>query len=225
MRNVNHKYDAKASIAHKYNASIVESYVKTKGHILDVGCWTGQLYSVLSSSGYKYTGIDVSSDAIDTAKKRYKKANWDIANASNLPFKSSQFDSVVIFEVFEHVDNEKETIKEISRVLKKNGVLILSTPAYNFLSILSDPAYFLMGHRHYEEKRLRQILKKDFRIEKIWKKGGPIYVSMYLTQMVFKHILKGSIPNFVQNIWNRVSLYEFNNKEGFLGYYLVAYKK
>ncbi len=225
MRRVNHKYDKEASVAHAYNASLVERYIKHGAKVLDVGCWTGQLYDALPSKEYKYTGIDISPDAVSQANKRFKKARWKAADAARLPFRKAEFDAVVIFEVFEHVEDERETIKEVSRVLKKDGVLILSTPAYNLLSILSDPAYFLMNHRHYKEQKIRQFLTSDFKIDKIWKKGGFIYVSMYLTQMLFKHLLKTTMPSFIQNAWNILSSAEFNNTEGFLGYYLVARKK
>lgn len=226
MRRVNDKYDLEPSIAHRYNASVVEKYVKQKVKILDVGCWTGQLYSALVNTQYNYTGIDISGEAIFVARERFKNANWKVSDATKLPFIKSSFDAVLMFEVLEHLgDREQLCINELGRVLKNGGILILSTPAYNLMSILSDPAYFLQNHKHYKELELRKFLKNDFAIQKVWLKGNVIYVSMYLMQMFFKHVFKAVIHGYLRKIWEKVANEEFKTKGGFLGYYLIARKK
>lgn len=226
MRKVNKKFDLEPSIAHKYNAMLVKQHIKPNAKILDVGCWTGQLYSALSHTKYRYTGADISQEAVSFARQKYKHANWKESDASNLPFTKSSFDAVVMFEVLEHLgDREQPCINELGRVLKNGGVLLLSTPAYNLMSILSDPAYFLQNHKHYKEGELRKFLKKDFIIQQMWLKGNVIYVSMYLAQMLFKHVFKAAIPVFIQKFWEKAAFKEFKSKDGFLGYYLVARKK
>lgn len=226
MRRVNHEYDLEPSIAHKYNAMVMEEHIKPMGKVLDVGCWTGQLYLALPFMKYRYTGIDIAQEAVSLARKKHKRAVWRVLDAKRLPLAKGSFDAVVMFEVLEHLGNdEQQCIVAIARVLKKGGILILSTPAHNLLSILSDPAYFLQNHNHYKEAELKQFLKNDFVIQKIWLKGHVIYVSMYLTQMFFKHIFKVAIPSFMQKLWEKSALKEFKNKDGFLGYYLVAKRK
>ncbi len=225
MRKLILGYDKNPSISHQYNAGVISDCVKLDEKILDVGCWSGQLCAALPKNSYNFTGIDVSSEAILFAKKTYPRYVWKVAGASKLPFANNLFDCVVIFEVFEHVDDEIKCLEEISRVLKKGGILILSTPAYNFLSIMSDPAYFLLKHRHYKRSDLIKFIKPNFHVKKIWMKGGFIYVSLYLSQMFFKHIIKYNIPMFIQNYWAKLAKIEFFQNEGFLGYYLIATKK
>lgn len=226
MRSVNEAYDITPSIVHKYNTLVMEKYIPRNSKILDVGCWTGQLYTALANRRYQYTGIDISKEAISLAKRKYKDAVWKVSDATRLPFSNAKFDAVVMFEVLEHLgDKEEMCISELKRVLKKGGILILSTPAHNLLSLFSDPAYFLQNHKHYKEHKLREFLRKDFLVNNIWLKGNIIYVGMYLTQMFFKHVFKTVLPGFVQRNWERAAFDELKNRGGFLGYYLVARKK
>ena len=112
--------------------------------------------------------------------------NLDIAGSPDvkgsvlsLPFKRDVFSVAIFSEVMEHLPLGKElqALGEICRVLKGDGVLILSTPSsegpWGKLYWIFDPTFWLIGHRHYSEARLMQLLDKSgFSIEMATRRGG-----------------------------------------------------
>lgn len=129
----------------------ISSLTSLKGKkVLDVGCSVGGGIVVFSESGVECVGIDLSQDDLNICQQRLKmhKLNADVlcADAFQLPFHKEQFDIVICTEVLEHVKDRKTIIREMSRVLKKGGLLYLSFP--NLLSLrnlFSDPHYKLFG--------------------------------------------------------------------------------
>lgn len=95
---------------------------------LDVGCASGYMISQIAAffPYSKYFGIDIYDKAIDYAKKTYPHIKFKTASADKLPFKDNTFDLILFYETIEHVENPKACLKEIKRVLKKNGTLILT---------------------------------------------------------------------------------------------------
>ncbi|MCV0399666.1 MAG: methyltransferase domain-containing protein [Nitrosarchaeum sp.] len=99
--------------------------------VLDAACGTGYGSSLLAESrAYRVFGIDNSPEAIDFCKKNYSKKNLEyyLADCTNLPFTSQQFDVVTSFETIEHLKKPLKFIAEIKRILKENGIMIISTP-------------------------------------------------------------------------------------------------
>lgn len=121
--------------SHKINfAKNLLSKIKFK-NCLDVGCASGYMVSQVFSAfpDAKYFGVDVYDKAIKYAKKTYPDIKFKIASADNLPFKENAFDVILFYETIEHVENPKECLKEIKRVLSKNGTLILTMDSGSLL--------------------------------------------------------------------------------------------
>jgi len=97
--------------------------------ILDVGCGDGVLSTRLAQAGARVTGIDASADMIAAARRRAKAAGVEIdlveGDAGNLRFPGGHFDCVVSVATLCFVDNPSPTIREMVRVLKPGGRLIL----------------------------------------------------------------------------------------------------
>lgn len=76
------------------------------------------------------TGVDYSEEAIDFAKEKTKGLKIDFKRGSvyELPFENDEFDAVVSSDVIEHLEDVERYISEIKRVVKKNGVIVISTP-------------------------------------------------------------------------------------------------
>lgn len=91
-----------------------------KGNLLDVGCYKGKMIEYLSNN-IKYFGIDIEGDNKEYIIKQ------DL-NLGKLPFESDFFDYVVCTDVLEHLFFPKEICKEIQRVLKADGIGIISLP-------------------------------------------------------------------------------------------------
>ena len=107
--------------------------------ILDVGCGGGIISEPLARLGAKVTGIDFAPNNIKAAKIHAKKNKLKI----NYFFKdieksklNEKFDIILMFEVLEHLDNWKKTIKNIRKNLNKNGKIIISTINRNLFSKL-----------------------------------------------------------------------------------------
>ncbi len=105
--------------------------------ILDVGCGGGIICEPLARLGAKVTGIDFAPNNIIAAKIHSKKNKLKI-NYINKDIEKSKldekFDIILMFEVLEHLDNWKKTIKNIKKNLNKNGLIIISTINRNLLS-------------------------------------------------------------------------------------------
>ncbi len=107
--------------------------------ILDVGCGGGIICEPLARLGARVTGIDFAPNNIKAAKIHSKKNKLKINYIFNDIEKSKldeKFDIILMFEVLEHLDNWKKTIKNIKKNLNKNGKIIISTINRNLLSKL-----------------------------------------------------------------------------------------
>lgn len=103
------------------------TFIKTEsnhvqGRILDIGCGEKPYANLFSST--EYIGID-----IETTEKYHEKHKTDLFyNGVDLPFENNSFDSIVCFEVFEHVFEPEKVVDEMFRVLKPGGSILLTTP-------------------------------------------------------------------------------------------------
>lgn len=121
--------------------------------ILDIGCGTGKNLETLSKFGQTF-GIDNSKEAITFCKKRHL-INVYLRKSDNTKFPPNFFDVILMLDVLEHV-KEKPTLKEIHRVLKPNGVLILTVPAHQWLWSQWD--IVLHHKRRYHRNQLNTVL-------------------------------------------------------------------
>jgi len=98
--------------------------------VLDIACGSGYGTSLLSKYAKRITGVDISNDAVNFANKEYCGDNiiFKKSNGKTIPFEDDSFDVVTSFETIEHINEYEFFMAEIKRVLKPNGLFILSTP-------------------------------------------------------------------------------------------------
>ena len=103
--------------------------------VLDVGCASGWFLNELLSSypSSKFFGVDAYKQAINYGKKKYKKLVLTHADAHSLPFNNNTFDLVICTEVLEHVVHPDKVLKEIKRILRRNGIGIIEMDSGNWL--------------------------------------------------------------------------------------------
>ena len=97
------------------------------GKLLDVGCGIGN-YLLYVEKYYEAYGTDISLFAIQYAKKNLEKAILIISSANDLPFHDNSFDIATCFDVLEHMKDPQGVLKEIHRVLKQAGLLMVRVP-------------------------------------------------------------------------------------------------
>ena len=105
-----------------------------KGKLLDIGCGGGIITESLPYyyRGVKVFGCDVSKTAIAYAKKFGSgKATYDVLNGKKFPYKDSTFDACICLDVMEHVPDVDFFLKEVRRILKRNGKFFLLVPCEN----------------------------------------------------------------------------------------------
>ncbi|MDD1505870.1 glycosyltransferase, partial [Lysinibacillus sp. CNPSo 3705] len=123
--------DDEIKIEHLQRYQSVIPLLKNKV-VLDAACGEGYGSEILSTQARQVYGMDIDEKSITHAKKTYIKSNLDfiVGSIEELPFEDDFFDIIVSFETIEHVDENLQSkfLKEIKRVLKKDGLLIISTP-------------------------------------------------------------------------------------------------
>lgn len=121
--------------------------------ILEVGAGTGDDIESVARLGEVYV-LDINSDALDLIPDELviEKKCCDV---NKIPYPANYFDLVLLFDVLEHVEDDKKVMKEIRRVLRDGGHLILTVPAFNILYSTHDKA---LGHiRRYN---MREVAEK-----------------------------------------------------------------
>ncbi len=153
---------------------IITSLKKTD-KVLDVGCGDGKLTSLMAPHVASITAVDNQKIALQFAKlitdqAQIKNIKWKQDDARNIKEADESFDVVTCFDMVEHVPQEtaKKVIRELTRILKKGGKLILTTPNRDELRGR------IFGHKvidkHYYEynyKELEDMFKENFKDLKI----------------------------------------------------------
>ncbi|MDD3292536.1 MAG: class I SAM-dependent methyltransferase [Candidatus Pacebacteria bacterium] len=97
--------------------------------VLDLGCANGRFYPLFEKKEADYYGIDLSSNLIKIAKDKYPQARFSVGTGLEILFEDNFFDKIYSIAVLHHIPSEKlrkDFLKEINRVLKNKGLLILT---------------------------------------------------------------------------------------------------
>lgn len=97
--------------------------------VLDAGCGVGWGTALLAEQGAEATGVDLSPLAIGEARRRHGAvAEFELGDLCQMPFDDDSFDAVVSFEAIEHVGDTDRAMREMHRVLRPGGLLLISSP-------------------------------------------------------------------------------------------------
>jgi SAM-dependent methyltransferase len=132
-------------------------------NILDVGCGTGANLEMLSEFG-EAEGVDVSPEALSFCRERgLEKVR--LGEAEKLPYDDSSFDLVTGLDVVEHLDDDVAGLKEMRRVLRRDGRAVFFVPAFMFLWGVQDD---ISNHRRrYTLKGLQRVVREaGFEVER-----------------------------------------------------------
>jgi len=136
--------------------------------ILDAGCGNGVYSFTLGFSGSIVYGVDNNKKTISNCQRMSEEMGLSNqiyfykANLLKLPFDSNFFDKIVFSETLEHIQEDKKAIEELHRVLKPDGVMVISVPTNIFINKRYKKQF---GHyRLYDITKLKKLLKKKFDI-------------------------------------------------------------
>ncbi|MGD2094348.1 MAG: class I SAM-dependent methyltransferase [Phycisphaerales bacterium] len=178
--------------------------------ILEIGCGIGSVVNELSKQGYDITGTDISSKAITYGLEKYPDTNLEVQPAEALPYEDESFDTVLSFDLFEHIAKIDKHVSEVFRVLRNDGCYLFQTPN-KYSNVIFETLYhksFKWRRAHpslHTPKQLRRRLSEhgfeiqfvkmnpvnDFTLNKLRKKFGPL-------SNIFKHINFCRLPLSLQ---------------------------
>jgi len=154
--------------------------------ILDAGCGTGGTLSHLRGMGELW-GCDVAPEALQECRERGFE-NLNACPVQTLDFPDDRFDVVVSCDVIEHVAEDDEAMREMARVLRPGGILVLTVPAHRWLWTAHDEA---LDHlRRYESAGLRELIEgAGLKIE-LYSKAVAIAMPAILGAVAYRRLLR-----------------------------------
>jgi SAM-dependent methyltransferase len=147
-----------------------------KGKVLDVGCGIGDMLSYRQNT----VGLDVNPLNVAFCQKRQLEAY--VMKPDVIPFRDKSFDSVLLDNVLEHIEKPSLLFKEMRRVLKPNGLLLIGVPGHKGFSSDDDHKIF------YDEKKLQALAQKNnFNVTQFF--YTPLMKSKFLSQHVRQYCI------------------------------------
>lgn len=134
--------------------------------ILDFGSGSGYLVGVLQNSGYDAFGTDFSQEAIEFGRKKGIK-NLSVNNGHHIDSEDASFDCVLCLDTVEHIEDDAGIVKEIERVLKPGGYVILTVPAYQWLWGVQDEV--AKHYRRYTISNFVSLWRNNTRLKVVQK--------------------------------------------------------
>jgi ubiquinone/menaquinone biosynthesis C-methylase UbiE len=123
------------TVEHLHRYAIANDFIEGK-IVLDIASGEGYGSNILAQKALEVFGVDIDVESVKSANKKYIKNNlkYILGSADNIPIESNSIDVVVSFETIEHHDKHEEMFMEIKRVLKNDGILIMSSPDKKYYS-------------------------------------------------------------------------------------------
>lgn len=170
---------ATESVISGYNHRMeyLESRLGRRGKLVDYACAAGYFLEVAQRRGWEAHGVDLGA-WVRVATERRGVSNVHIGRIEDIAFPDGYFDIVYAAQVFEHLQDPRSVLKELRRILHRNGILYVDVPNYRTLPIMFGRDDFYLNappqHINYFVPRTFRRLLEDggFRVEKLETEGG-----------------------------------------------------
>lgn len=155
-------FQEEGTLARNENATveIAKKHMPRNAHILDAGCGMGDL--LLRFPSHERCGIDMSREYVEVANQR--GLNVTVGKVEKLPWPKQFFSAVFATDVLEHVLDLNRAVKEMLRVLRKGGVLVVRTPNEEVLPLDNAP-YEFVHLRRFDHPTMHLLFGKIFGCE------------------------------------------------------------
>ena len=148
-----------------YRPRLLDFVGRGPGDALDVGCGEGRVSRVLKERGYRVTATDPVAPLVQAAREADSADHYEVAPAGELPFGSASFDLVMAYNVLMDVKDVTASVREMARVLRPSGTLMLSivhpfADRGRFESAAPDAAFRLEGS-YFGRERFDGVDERD----------------------------------------------------------------
>ncbi len=168
--------------------------------VLDFGCGSGYLVAELAKNGFDSYGVDISSEAIEYGRRQGIQ-NISVIDSHRLEFADNHFNSVLLMDVIEHLEDESWAMKEVERVLKPGGTAVIMVPAFKFLWGVQDE--IAHHYRRYTLPHLLDVVNKTTKLRPVRKS--------YFNTFLFPPIAAVRLVSRWFNLKGRQSDFDINN--------------
>jgi len=197
---------------HRLLSAYVFSQKYIRGDVLELGCGEGRGIDIILKESKSFTAIDKIKDVIEKLSLKYRD---NVFISSNFPplsdIEDNSFDTIISFQVIEHIQDDTQYISEIERILRPGGVALITTPNIK-MTLTRNPWHV----REYTSEELNRLCRKYFSQVDVLGISGNSKVIEYYNQNLesvkrFKRLdifnLEKNLPNFIYKI-----PYEFLNR-------------
>lgn len=183
----------------------IESQVK-RGTLLDVGCAMGFFMKAARDAGWKVNGVEISKFASDYAKKKF---NFEVYTADFLSYKpNTTYNLITMWDVIEHFYDPISALKKANSMLKKDGLLVLSTPDVGSLpAILTKERWvgYKLSDEHltyFSQNTISKLLEKSgFKIVKKTHIGKHVSIPMLADRISIYNNGLGKLVKMTGNLF------------------------
>lgn len=196
-----------------YRNAFLEFVGRGKGEALDVGCGEGRVARLLGECGYQVTATDPVEPFVVAAREANSADHYRVAAAAELPFEDASFDLAVAYNVLMDVENVPAAVREVARVLRPSGTLIISvvhpfTDRGHFAGPEPDSPFLVtgsyFGRERFEATEERDGLKMHFAG---WSHPLEAYMAALTDAGLAVTALKEPIPETARQRWSRMPLF------------------
>jgi SAM-dependent methyltransferase len=204
---------------HEERYGFAGSYVKGK-EVLDVACGSGVGTDFLRRAGArKVFGFDIDPNVIAYAQARYTSCEFAKCDATDLSLPDGSVDVVVSFETLEHLRDQDRFLKECSRVLRPQGILVCSTPNTNVYRWYGTNPYHV---REFTPEQFRKALESHLDQVSLFSQQVVFYPSYALRRICSTFIPQLRLTPRIKRLLRRGPLVPAMMREEFLAEGIVA---
>jgi ubiquinone/menaquinone biosynthesis C-methylase UbiE len=153
------RYDLRSRLRRQLvSRAVAEKATAGRSVIVDVGCGVGDVINSLKPDALR-VAMSYSRSDLELARDACARAITFVSgSATDLPFASASVDIAICLEVIEHLPDDRAAIRELARILKRPGSLLISAPSHFYYNDYLD----LIGHhRHYSRDSLADLLASE----------------------------------------------------------------
>ncbi len=173
---------------------------REQGHILDIGCATGEFLHAFTKRGWHATGVEPDRNAATFARTKYGLNVFPEEQIEK--FSDSTFDIVSMWHVLEHVENFHQRIKEIKRILKPEGILVIAVPNPNSYDAIDYGSFWAAWDvprhlSHFSQSNMKRLCSEKYGLKYV-NTVPMLFDSFYVSMLSEKY--KGTPVGFIHGL-------------------------